>query len=165
LPTSGIQTWFVENLHWLQVVLYLFVDSAELSVLVEQQQFLLVSRGDSHTLSDQSDLLLSGQQPAATHRTHILCPASHTNTQVQLQRKCSINKFMMKNIIRGFPLISKHMCAQKNISVLLNTHSHRVHLQRIESELLCTHTHACSHIMHSRNSDTHPHRVVHFSAS
>lgn len=41
-------------------MLYLFVDSAELSVLVEQQQFLLVSGGDSHALSDQSDLLLCG---------------------------------------------------------------------------------------------------------
>lgn len=63
-----------ETQHWFQVKLYLFVDSAELSVLVEQLQFLLVSGGDDHALSDQSDLLLSGQQPAS-HWTHIPRPA------------------------------------------------------------------------------------------
>lgn len=53
---------------------YLFVNSAELGVLVEQQQLLLIARGDSHALSDQGDLLLCGQQPVP-HRTDILRPA------------------------------------------------------------------------------------------
>lgn len=57
---------------------YLFVNSAELGVLVEQQQLLLIAGGDSHALGNQSDLLLCGQQPV-TRRTDILCPAcTHT---------------------------------------------------------------------------------------
>ena len=162
-------------------MLYLFVHPAQLSVLVEQQQFLLVSGGDSHTLCDQGDLLLRGQQPV-THGTHILRPArkhTHTHTHKDTdhtctarQRICAINKVTMKNISRGFPLISKHICAQKNVRVLLNTHSHRVHLQRIESELLCTptHTHACTVTLCTQDTQTHTHththtlRAVHLSA-
>lgn len=65
-------------------MLYLFVHPAQLSVLVEQQQFLLVSGGDSHALGDQGDLLLRGQQPV-THGTHILRPAhKHRHTQIPL---------------------------------------------------------------------------------
>lgn len=58
--------------------MYLFVNSAELSVLVEQQKFLLVTGGDRHTLCDQSELLLGGQQPVS-HGRHILRP---THTQI-----------------------------------------------------------------------------------
>lgn len=42
---------------------YLFVNSPQLCVLVEQQELLLVAGGDGHALRDQSHLLLCGQQP------------------------------------------------------------------------------------------------------
>lgn len=42
---------------------YLFVHSSQLRVLVEQQELLLVARGDGHALRDQGHLLLRGQQP------------------------------------------------------------------------------------------------------
>lgn len=112
-------------------MLYLFVDSAELCVLVEQQQFLLVSGGDRQTLSDQSDLLLRGQQ-SVTYGTHLLCPPAHKHSNTQVKRMCAKNKFKMKNTRGAFPLISERMYAHKNVRVLLNTHSRRVHLQRIE---------------------------------
>lgn len=65
----------------LQVTAYLFVNSAQLSVLVEQQQLLLVTGGDGHALGDQSELLLRGQQPA-TCGAHVLSPA-HTTCILQ----------------------------------------------------------------------------------
>lgn len=144
---------------------YLFVNSAQLSVLVEQQQFLLVTGGDSHALGDQSELLLRGQQPV-TRGAHVLSPAHRYEPDVQFtacthkrRRVWAINKVTMKNINREFPLLSKHMRARKNVRVLLNTHSHRVHLQRIELEPLCTptHTHAFAVTLCSLETQKHAH--------
>lgn len=82
------------------------------------------------------------------------------------EKKCTINKAMM-NITQEFPLTSKHMRAQKNTGVLLNTHSHRVHLQSIELQLLCTptHAHAFAAALCTPQAQTHTlmHRVMHFS--
>lgn len=60
------------------------------------------------------------------------------------------------------------MPAQKNTRVLLNTHSRRVHLQRIGLQLLCTptHAHAFAAALCTPETQTHTlmHRVMHFSA-
>lgn len=91
---------------------------------------------------------------------------AHRRRQRTCHRKRAINKVAMKNITREFPLISKHMAAQKNTGVLLNTHSHRVHLQRIELQLLCTptHAHAFAAALCTPETQTHTlmHRVMHF---
>lgn len=59
------------------------------------------------------------------------------------------------------------MRAQKNTVVLLDTHSHRVHLQRIELQLLCTPTHANAFAaaLSTPEAQTHTlmNRVMHFS--
>lgn len=72
-------------------MLYLFVDSAELSVLVEQQELLLIGGGDCQALRDQCELLICGQQSVLIEGC-VLCPA-HTGTRTQEMRMlCAINK-------------------------------------------------------------------------
>lgn len=92
--------------------------------------------------------------------------SGHRHCQHTRGRKRTINKAVMKNITKEFPLIRQHMQAQKGTGVLLNTHSHRVHLQRIELQLLGTptHAHAFAAALCTPEAQTHTlmHRV-HFS--
>lgn len=53
------------------------------------------------------------------------------------------------------------MCAQKNIRVLLNTHSRRVHLQRIEQEPLCTPTRTHAFAVTLCTQETRKHTLTH----
>lgn len=53
------------------------------------------------------------------------------------------------------------MCAQKNIRVLLNTHSRRVHLQRIELEPLCTPTRTHAFTVTLCTQETSKHTLSH----
>lgn len=54
------------------------------------------------------------------------------------------------------------MCAQKNIRVLLNTHSYRVHLQRIELEPLCTPTRAHAFAVTLCTQETRKRTLTHY---
>lgn len=109
--------------------------------------------------SVDSSLLPAGWTASVLH--------AHRHCQHTRKRKCTINKAVMKNISKEFPLISKHMRTQKNTGVLLNTHSHRVHLQRIELQLLCTptHAHAFAAALCTPEAQMHTlmHRVMYFS--
>lgn len=53
------------------------------------------------------------------------------------------------------------MRAQKNIRVLLNTHSRRVHLQRIELEPLCTPTRRHAFAVTLCTRETRKHTLTH----
>lgn len=86
----------------------------------------------------------------------------HRHCQARAREgKRTINKAVMKNITKEFPLIRQHMRAQKGTGVLLNTHSHRVHLQRIELQLLRTPTHAHAFAAALCTPEAETHTLVH----